>query len=611
MKPFIKWAGGKTQLLPDIRAKYPKELGKNINKYCEPFIGGGAVLFDILSNYELEEILINDINKELTNTYSQIKNNLVHLLDELSKMQELFWAMDTEARKLFYYEKRERFNHLKVNGDDEINFEKAALFIFLNKTCFNGLFRVNKKGLFNVPMGAYKMPVICDKDNLIEINKTLQNVKITTGDYKETLAFIDENTFVYIDPPYRPISETASFTSYAETNFDDNEQIALGQFVDRASEKGAKIIISNSDPKNHDADDHFFDDLYSEYEIARVSAKRMINCNANSRGDVKELLISNFTEIEDTTGMDKGENEMKYIETYKSMGILSDNAAFEYLMSNLKDTIRTYDFYVAWGKVLGNVHKIEVYLNILNTLIGKDDPEAVLRELIKDYPEVVPVIPFLIAERRKTIKIADIGGDIEYSFSKRKEYSGEEIDKIIYFVKECGLLKMLADKSIKNLVDYAIGVEVGLDSNARKNRSGDAMENLTEVYVKAICDKHGYQYIAQATASKIKQEFGKEVNTDKADRHFDFAVDTGDMLYLMEVNYYAGGGSKLKSVSGEFSSLFDLVKNDTTGFVWVTDGEGWLTAKRPLRETFDHTDYVMNINMIEQGLLEEIFVKGL
>ena len=295
MKPFIKWAGGKTQLLPDIREKYPIQLGKTITKYCEPFIGSGAVLFDILSNYELEEILINDINKELINTYFQIKNNLAYLVDELSKLQELFWAMNTETRKIYYYEKRKKFNHLKVNGDEKNNFEKAALFIFLNKTCFNGLFRVNKKGLFNVPIGAYKMPVIYDKDNLIEINKALQKVKIITGDYKQTLDFIDENTFVYIDPPYRPISKTASFTSYAETNFDNNEQIILGKFVNMAHDKGAKIIISNSDPKNNNKDDHFFDDLYANYEIARVNAKRMINSNANNRRDIKGLLISNFS----------------------------------------------------------------------------------------------------------------------------------------------------------------------------------------------------------------------------------------------------------------------------------------------------------------------------
>ncbi len=302
---------------------------------------------------------------------------------------------------------------------------------------------------------------------------------------------------------------------------------------------------------------------------------------------------------------------MKYIEKFKSMGILSENAALEYLLSTPKDTIRTYDFFVAWEKVLGNVSKIEVSLNILNTLIGKDDIAIKLKNLIKEYPEVVPVIPLLIAVRGKSIKVADLGGDIEYSFSKMKSYTDEEIDKIVFFAEKSGLLAVISDKSIKNLVDYAIGVEVGLDTNARKNRSGTAMENLTEVYVKAICDKYNYSYISQATASKIKEVFGKDVNTDTADRHFDFAIDTGAMLYLVEVNYYSGGGSKLKSVCGEFSTLFGLVKNDTTGFIWVTDGEGWQTAKRPLAETFNVTDYVMNINMIEQGLLEEIITKGL
>lgn len=302
---------------------------------------------------------------------------------------------------------------------------------------------------------------------------------------------------------------------------------------------------------------------------------------------------------------------MKYIEKYKSMGILSEHAALEYLLSTPKDTIRTYDFFVAWEKVLGNVSKIEVALNILNTLIGKDDAANRLKKLIKEYPEVVPVIPLLIAVRGKSIKVADLGGDIEYSFSKKNIYTDEEINKIVYFADKSGLLNVIADKSIKNLVDYSIGVEVGLDTNARKNRSGTAMENLTEVYVKAICEKHNYKYIAQATANKIKEEFGKEVNTDKANRAFDFAIDTGSMLYLMEVNYYGSGGSKLKSVAGEFSTLFGLVKNDTTGFIWVTDGEGWQTAKRPLSETFNVVDYVMNINMIEQGLLEEIVVKGL
>lgn len=294
MKPFIKWAGGKSQLLPEIRKKYPDKLGKNITKYCEPFIGGGAVLFDVLSQYQLEEVLINDINNELTNTYSQIKLNLENLSKELEKAQTLFWDMDTDERKEYYYEKRERFNFLKLNQSEYDDLEKAYLFIFLNKTCFNGLFRVNKSGLFNVPIGSYKKPLIYDADNLEKISKILKDVKITTGDYKDTIDFIDENTFVYIDPPYRPISDTASFTAYAQTDFNDNAQIELGAFVDKINNKGAVVVVSNSDPKNNNIDDDFFDDLYSSFNIERVNAKRMINCNSDNRGNVKELLISNY-----------------------------------------------------------------------------------------------------------------------------------------------------------------------------------------------------------------------------------------------------------------------------------------------------------------------------
>ena len=302
---------------------------------------------------------------------------------------------------------------------------------------------------------------------------------------------------------------------------------------------------------------------------------------------------------------------MKMLEKYKSLGIYSQNAAFEHLMSELKDTIRTYDFYVAWDKVLDNVASIEVALNILNTLIGKNNIESKLRELIKSYPEIVPVIPALIAVRGTNIKIATVGGDIDYSFAKKKHYSDEEINQIIDFSRACGLLKILEDKNVKNLVDYCTGVEVGLDTNARKNRSGTAMEGLVEVYVKAICEKNGYSYIPQATVSKIKSDYGVDVPTDKADRHFDFAIKTTSKIHLLEVNYYSGGGSKLKSVAGEFKSLYQLMKDEpNVEFVWITDGLGWNTAKRPLLETFNETDYVFNIKMIEEGLLKEALLRG-
>lgn len=293
VKPFLKWAGGKGQLLAEIEKYYPFEDGV-ITKYAEPFVGGGAVLFDILSKYDLEEVYISDINAELINSYRIIRDDIDELIAMLMVMQSEFVPMDKEHRKVYYMAKRERFNDLKVNGNETVNIEKAALMIFLNKTCFNGLFRVNKKGLFNVPMGSYKNPMICDEDNLRAVSDKLQRVKIVCGDYRESADFIDENTFVYFDPPYRPITATASFTAYTENLFNDKEQIELARFVDEMHRKGAKIVISNSDPKNSNAEDDFFDNIYSSHKIKRVEASRMINCNSEARGKIKELLISNF-----------------------------------------------------------------------------------------------------------------------------------------------------------------------------------------------------------------------------------------------------------------------------------------------------------------------------
>ena len=292
VKPFLKWAGGKGQLLKEIEKYYP--FNEKITKYAEPFVGGGAVLFDILGKYDLSEVYISDSSAELINTYRVIRENVESLIDTLVVLQDEFIPLDTDNRKAYYMKKRERFNHLKTNGNECQNIEKAALMIFLNKTCFNGLFRVNKKGFFNVPMGSYKSPMICDETNLRAVSEKLQKVKIVCGDYRESADFIDENTFVYFDPPYRPITNTASFTAYTENVFNDQEHIELSIFFDQMHKKGAKVVISNSDPKNTNAEDDFFDNIYSAHKIKRVEATRMINCNSEARGKIKELLISNF-----------------------------------------------------------------------------------------------------------------------------------------------------------------------------------------------------------------------------------------------------------------------------------------------------------------------------
>lgn len=290
MKPFLKWAGGKSQLLTQIEAYYPFQDG-SITRYAEPFIGGGAVLFDILNKFELEAVYISDINPDLINTYQVIRSDVTALIEQLTLMQIDFLPLDTPQRKVYYIEKRSRFNTLCQQGVFDV--EKAALMIFLNKTCFNGLFRVNKRGLFNVPAGVYKKPLICDAENLLNVSKGLQNADIVCADYHKSCDFIDNHTFVYLDPPYRPLSPTASFTSYTKENFRDEEQKQLAEFANKMRQKGATLLISNSDPKNSNPEDNFFDSLYSDYRINRIDATRMISCKGESRGKIKELLISN------------------------------------------------------------------------------------------------------------------------------------------------------------------------------------------------------------------------------------------------------------------------------------------------------------------------------
>lgn len=297
-KPFLQWAGGKRQLLNEIRKCYPVELGGRINKYAEPFAGGGAVLFDVLNHHNLDEVYISDINQELIYTYITIRECVDELIPALREHENKYLSADADERKIIYYENRDKFNKLKLDNDKSPELaallpELAALFIFLNRTCFNGLYRVNTKGGFNVPQGSYRNPCICDEANLRAASEKLRGAKIVCGDYKLASDFIDNKTFAYFDPPYRPLSATANFTAYTQDGFDDTAQVELAEFIDSVSERGAYVVASNSDPKNADEFDEFFDRLYSRHNIIRVEASRAINSNGTKRGKVSELLITN------------------------------------------------------------------------------------------------------------------------------------------------------------------------------------------------------------------------------------------------------------------------------------------------------------------------------
>lgn len=294
VKPFLKWIGGKRQLLKDIRKYYP--FNSKMTKYCEPFVGGGAVLFDILNKYELKEIIINDLNKELINTYLVVKTKVHQLIEDLENIEKEYLSLDEIKQKEYFLECRKEFNILKKENYNR-SLRLASLFIFLNKTCFNGLYRVNKKGEFNAPHGKYKNPLICDKENLLLVSEKLKNLKITQGDYKKCLDFIDENTFVYLDPPYKPLSKTANFVSYNENIFADKEQKELSEFINLIDKKGAFFLLSNSDPKNVNENDDYFRILYDKFHIETVLANRTVNSDKTNRGKINELLISNIKEV--------------------------------------------------------------------------------------------------------------------------------------------------------------------------------------------------------------------------------------------------------------------------------------------------------------------------
>lgn len=299
-KPFMKWAGGKGQLIEKLANLFPPELNSGkIKKYAEPFIGGGALFFFVAQTYpQIEKFYISDANQELVLAYKTIKKDVESLISFLEKLEKKYHSLAISDQKEFFYTQREQFNkNLSVVdfGKFQPNWiERTAEIIFLNRTCFNGLFRVNSKGEFNVPFGDYKNPKICDADNLRAVSGLLQKTEIKLGDFAISEKFVDSSTFVYFDPPYRPLSKTASFTSYSKFEFGDEAQKRLAEYFALLSKRKAKLMLSNSDPKNENPDDRFFENLYEGFRIERVDASRMINSDASKRGKIKELVILNY-----------------------------------------------------------------------------------------------------------------------------------------------------------------------------------------------------------------------------------------------------------------------------------------------------------------------------
>lgn len=298
--PFLKWAGGKGQLLEALEKRLPWKIQEQgvLEGYVEPFVGGGAFFFFLQENYGIKEAYLLDKNRELVVGYQVVKNYVEELIAELKPLEEAYLQQEGGGRKPFYYQVRNTYNQEGSTFDytrcQPGWIRRAAQLIFLNRTCFNGLFRLNKKGEFNVPHGRYKRPRICDDKNLQAVNRALQGVTIIQDDFCKARDFIHDRTFVYLDPPFRPLSRTASFTHYSGEVFNDAEQLRLYQFFQEMDERGAHLMLSNSDPKNQVPGDDFFDGLYQDYEIQRVKARRSINRDPAKRGPVYELIIRNY-----------------------------------------------------------------------------------------------------------------------------------------------------------------------------------------------------------------------------------------------------------------------------------------------------------------------------
>jgi len=299
-KPFLKWAGGKGQLLDKFKQFYPKQLKqKKIKTFYEPFLGSGAVFFDIAQNYELTSAYLYDINEELILTYKVIQKDVSKLLDFLYRYEKNYLKLNKKQRQEFFYDQRTNYNLQRFNIDydkySEHWFARASQLIFLNRTCFNGLYRVNSKGEFNSPVGDYDKPTICDEENLLAVHQVLQIAEIKKADFRQVVRDLKDKSFVYFDPPYRPISKTANFKSYSKQDFSDNEQIELSKLFRELDKRGTKLMLSNSDPKNNNPNDNFFEQIYKDFNIFRVSARRMINSDATKRGTINEIIVTNYS----------------------------------------------------------------------------------------------------------------------------------------------------------------------------------------------------------------------------------------------------------------------------------------------------------------------------
>ncbi len=301
---------------------------------------------------------------------------------------------------------------------------------------------------------------------------------------------------------------------------------------------------------------------------------------------------------------------MKYIQIYDDMGLKRNDAVFDYFLENLVPTVNSWSYFVKWDKVTLNTEEIKINLNIMNSLLCSKDIERDFLSLANKFPEIIKLLPILVASRGEEYNVMT-DHNLEGASFASYDINNMDENKAFDFANGTGIIQLLKEGKIKNLVDYVFGVEVGMDTNARKNRSGRAMEDILEYHIRHICEDIGAEYIRQATVKKVKNRWGLELAFDKVKRNIDFIIKINDILYITEVNYYSGQGSKIKATAGEYRDIEKFWKKNNHKFIWITDGYGWESTENAFSEAFEKIDYIFNLRMVYDGILKYVLENNL
>lgn len=544
LTPFVKWAGGKTQLLDAINALVPYEF----DTYHEPFLGGGATL---LSN-QPKNAIINDLNYELMTAYNVIKHDVSPLIKELKNMVK---QHNTNDAKDFYMTVREQ--DLTNLNDIEV----ASRFLYLNKTGFNGLYRVNSQGKFNVPFNkkeTIKNSTVFSETNLRKLSKYLNenDVLVLNEDFNEALNKVKENDFVFVDSPY-----DEAYSNYQKGGFHEKEHRELAERLIELDKKGVKWLVTNHNTK-------LIQSLYKQYDFYEIPVNRFINSDAQKRSNAtNEVLILNYK---------PNKRQIKEFERVK-------------FYKQLKPTSFVLKEYVKWEKLQENVKEYELQLNDLNVLMASNEIEFndKFERLYSQRPESFDILPLFISSRNKEIKYWSSDGEAKtYGFDKK--------ETVYDFLIESGLRdNLFMNNRYKNVLDYILGLEVGLSSNDKKNYTGTWMSNQIANMLKHydITFRKEVPYKEIINANRIK------------DKTFDFVFTLDEITYCIEVNFFNTSGSKINSESERFIELNKELQNyEDIEFIWVTDGIGLRKNQTSINKAMKTIENLYNLTTFDDFL---------